>query len=1027
MIPLIKDLPKTKELYADFLTELKNSGFTGDIELTHSSRLLCATDNSVYQCMPEAVIFPKTTADIQVAMKLRNHPDYKKLIFTARGGGTGTNGQSLNRGISIDCSRHMKAVLHFNKEERSITVQAGVIKDELNEMLKKEGLFFSPELSTSSRACISGMVSNDAAGQGSLKYGRTSSHVKALTVVLTDGSVAHFGPVSGDALTQCLKKEGLEGDLYRNLYALLKEHRGKIEEIFPKLNRFMTGYDLAHAYTPKTKTQDECLNLARLICGAEGTLGVISEVTLDLTPIPDFRTLLVIKYDDFFSALKHATVLIEAGALSVETVDSKVLNLAREDNVWLSVAEYIQEVPDHTIAGLNIVEFAGNDAVAEEQKMQKLFAALHEQSLVFKDGILGVQQVTTPKGIAAVYGMRKKAVGLLGNAAGRKKLVPFTEDTVVPPKNLASYIKEFRALLDEKNVPYGMFGHVDTGLMHVRPALDLTTDEDRRKFVEISKGVVELVAKYDGQMWGEHGRGYRSCFGEKFFKELYPVARKVKELFDPENILNPGKICVPFSNDYDQLVAIDGPMRGDLDRTIPLNIRDAFKGAVSCNGNGQCFSYSKSSLMCPSYRFSKDHTRSPKGYAELMREWLRLLNDRGFNAQAEEQSSLTSTPNPWHFLRRVYNTLVDKKDDYNTEYLDKIRTCLACKSCKGVCPAHVNAADLNSRFISVYYERYLRPSMDLLTLNAEWLIPLGAKFPKLSNWVMQNTLFKKLSTAFFKLSDLPSFSQKSLQQKCSESGFKLLSSAEAATLKPEVLIVTDPFTAAYETEGLISFARLISHLGFNVQFLKPYINGKLMVIRGARRKFVHYASKQAARLSSLAAKGITLVGYDPALTICYRDEYDAILKEARGDFEVLLPEEWLIKALDTHKAQKTLADIKGSSLQDPYYLFAHCTEQALLPKSVMQWQEIMQKFGLSLLPVPVACCGMAGLHGHMVQNLKESYAVYEKNWHSEIASRPFERCLVTGYSCRSQVERMEGKKPCHPTEVLERLFDKSEK
>lgn len=1022
MIPRINDLPKTQNLYTDYLTELEATGFTGEIESSHSSRLLCATDNSVYQCMPEAVIFPKNENDIAQAMRLRNHTDYKKIVFAPRGGGTGTNGQSLNRGIVIDCSRHMKAVMRFNREAREITVQSGVIKDELNELLKKDGLFFSPELSTSSRACISGMVSNDAAGQGSLKYGRTSSHVKSVKVVLTDGSIAVFGPVSGEELELCLKKEGMEGDLYRALVPLLKENRPQIEAVFPKLNRFMTGYDLYHAYDPKTET----VNLARLICGAEGTLGIICEVTLDLTPIPDFRTLLVIKYDDFFSALKHATVLIDAGALSVETVDSKVLNLARQDNVWLSVQDYIREVPGHEIAGLNIVEFAGNDAALEKEKMQRLFEIISSEALEFKNGILGVQQVNEAAGIAAVYGMRKKAVGLLGNAAGRKKLVAFTEDTVVPPKKLADYIREFRALLDSKHVAYGMFGHVDTGLMHVRPALDLTSDEDRRKLVEISEGVAELVAKYDGQMWGEHGRGYRSCFGEKFFKELYPVARKVKELFDPENIMNPGKICVPFSNDYDQLVAIDGPMRGDLDRTVPINIRDAFKEAVSCNGNGQCFSYSKSSLMCPSYRYSKDHARSPKGYAELMRDWLRILNDRGFNPLTEEQSALTSVPNPLHFLTRLYNTMTSAKEDYNTEYLDKIRTCLACKSCKGVCPAHVNAADLNSRFISMYYDRYLRPSMDLLTLNAEWLIPLASRFPVLSNYIFKNELFKKACAAVFKITDLPPFSEKSLSAMCRESGFMLLDSKNAALSKPDVLIVTDPFTAAYESEGLITFARLIRNLGYRVEFLKPYVNGKLMVIRGARRKFVHFASKQAARLSMLAQKGITLVGYDPALTICYRDEYAAILGDGRGEFDVLLPEEWLIKAVACEKVQKKIAEVKKTGMSDPYYLFAHCTEQALLPKSVRQWQEIMQSFGLPLLPVPVACCGMAGLHGHMVANLKESYAVYEKNWKGEIASRPFERCLVTGYSCRSQVERMEGKKARHPAEVLEALFEEND-
>lgn len=1021
MIPRIANLQKVSPKYLEYLQSLKPRGFKGDVEWAHASRLLCATDNSVYQCMPQAVLFPKDEDDIALALKLR-HDSFKEVIVSPRGGGTGTNGQSLNRGIMIDCSRHMKGVSEFHPEAREVTVQSGVIKDELNECIKKDGLFFSPELSTSSRATIGGMISDDAAGQGSLKYGRTSTHVKAVRVALTDGSLATFGPVSGAALEECLKKPGMEGELYRKIVPLLKDNRQKIEEIFPKLNRFMTGYDLYHAYEPETGT----VNLARLICGAEGTLGVICSAVLDLTLLPKFRELLVIKYDNFFSALKNAVDLIKAGALSVETVDSKVLGLAKKDAIWLSVQDYIKEVPGFEIAGLNIVEFAGQDEDEEHRKLTVLLKNLEERSKTQDGGILGVQQVSTPEGIAAVYGMRKKSVGLLGNAAGARKLVPFTEDTVVPPEHLADYIKEFRGLLDSKEVPYGMFGHVDTGLMHVRPALDLTTDEDRKKLVEISEGVVELVNKYGGQMWGEHGRGYRSCFGQVFFKELYPVARQVKEIFDPENVLNPGKICVPFSNDIDKLVAIDGPMRGDLDRTIPVNIRESFKGAVSCNGNGQCFSYSIHALMCPSYRYTKDHVRSPKGYSELMREWLRLMNDRGFSAAVEETSALSAMPNPVHFIKRVYNTLTSRGDDYNTEYLDAVKTCLSCKSCKGICPSHVNAADLNSRFISMYYDRYLRPSMDLLTLNAEWLIPLGAKFPGLSNFALANSLVQKLTAKIFGLADLPPFSTTTLKDECREHGFRLLSAEEAEREAPEVLIVTDPFTAAYESDGLVKFAKLISKLGYRVQFLRPYVNGKLMVIRGDRRRFMHFASKQAGRLSRLAAKGITLVGYDPALTICYRDEYTAMLGSTRGEFEVLLPEEWLAEAVKTPEVQAKIAAGLASSatkaLSEPYYLFAHCTEQALLPKAVLQWQQIFQAFSQSLIPVTVACCGMAGLHGHMVRNLEETYRVYEQNWKHEIAKRPFERCLVTGYSCRSQVQRMEGRKAAHPVFVLEELL-----
>lgn len=1044
MITRIANLPLVETNYKKFLEALHSAGFSGEIEDRYAARLLCATDNSVYQKMPQAVVFPKSEEDVSLIFKLSQRNEFTNVKFAVRGGGTGTNGQSLSSGLIIDMSRHMKGVRDLDIANHSVWVQSGVIKDELNELVAEHNLFFSPELSTSSRATIGGMISNDAAGQGSLKYGRTSDHILKIKAVLRDGSVAVFEPVSGEVLESKLQLKSLEGEIYRNCYALLQESAEQVKKVFPKLNRFMTGYDLAHAWDCKNKV----LNLARLICGAEGTLATVVEAQIDLTLKPTYRALCVIKYENFDAALRHANELIKAGAFSVETVDSKVLSLAKNDPVWLSVQEYIQDVPNATIDGVNIVEFNGYQPKRKAQLMQKLLAETLEKASKRKGGILGAKVVETKEGISAVYGMRKKAVGLLGSAAGSKKLVAFTEDTVVPPDSLADYILEFRALLDSMNVTYGMFGHVDTGLMHVRPALDLTTTEDRKKLIKISNEVVELVKKYNGQMWGEHGRGYRSCFGEVFFKELYPQARKIKAFFDPDNRLNPGKICVPFGNETDKLVAIDSLMRGDLDRTLDLKVRTSFEGALNCNGNGQCFSYSKAALMCPSYRYSKDHVKSPKGYSGLMREWLRLMQERNFDVDAYEQKlnqglSTMETIKSW--FNRAYNTIC-KQEDFNHEYLEQIKTCLACKSCKTQCPAHVNAAELNSRFLNFYYSRYLRPSMDLLCLNAEKTIPLMAKIPNLSNKLLNFGLNKFILNKFFKFVDLPKFNEVPLKKVAIAEGFLYLNEKEAKAKAGHLdcLIVSDIFTSAYEVDGLIDLAKLMRFMGFKVAFLKPYINGKLFVIRGARAQFIKYATQQAQRLSSLNNLGFTLVGFDPALTICYRDEYPALIKEM-PDFKVLLPEEWIVEAFKSeqfkHKETKfreaylrlakqggdgNLTSSVGNFNQD-YYLFCHCTEQALVSRSVLMWQEVMHHFGLNLMPIPVACCGMAGLFGHMAQNQDESQKVYAQNWQPKIQERTFEQCLITGFSCRSQVARMEQKKANHPVHVLCSLLEQASK
>ncbi len=468
--------------YHAFLQAVIDAGFAGDVESSYSSRLAVATDNSVYQWLPQAVVFPRSTADVVLLTRLANQSRFQGISFSARGGGTGTNGQSLNDGIIVDLSRHMHGILEFNAEERWVRVQAGLVKDKLNEYLKPHGLFFSPELSTSNRATIGGMINTDASGQGSLVYGKTSDHVLGVTAVLDDGAILDARPVSADEVAQKLTAGGREGAIYAQVLASARDKRAEVESTFPKLTRFLTGYDLKHVYEPET----DAVDLSRLLCGSEGTLAFITEARLDLTPIPTLRALVNVKYDSFESALRHAPVMVAADALSVETVDSKVLDLARGDIVWHSVKSLITDVPGKEMLGINIVEYAGEDPVEQQRRISALTARLDAQMAAGEAGVIGYQICDDLASVEAIYAMRKKAVGLLGNAKGRRKPVAFTEDTAVPPEKLADFIMEFRALLDSHQLAYGMFGHVDCGVLHVRPALDLCDPEQEVVLRKIS-------------------------------------------------------------------------------------------------------------------------------------------------------------------------------------------------------------------------------------------------------------------------------------------------------------------------------------------------------------------------------------------------------------------------------------------------------------------------------------------------------------------------------------------------------------
>lgn len=968
-------------LLEDFQEQLESAGFTGDIDFSRSSRVVYATDNSVYQQEPAGILFPRITEDVQRIARIANVAKYKNLTFTPRGGGTGTNGQSLTTGLVVDMSRHMTRILEFDKDARRVKVQAGVIKDALNDYLKPHGLFFSPDLSTSNRAVIGGMISTDASGQGSLRYGKTSDHIVGLRCITMDGEVLDTDSLSLSTAAERASGDSTEAKALYQLMETVQNHQQGIAERFPDLNRFLTGYDLNHAY------QDDRLDLTRLICGSEGTLVFIAEAWLDLDEISQSRTLVNINYDSFEAALRSAPAMLEAQALSVETVDSTVLNLAREDVVWQSIREDIDDAGSKKILGLNMVEFAGNDADEEGAKVRSLCESLDALIDQSESGVLGYRVCEDLASIQRVYGMRKKSVGLLGNMDGAARPMAFVEDTCVPPSHLADYIMEFRALLDRKGLRYGMFGHVDCGVLHVRPALDLTEPPQQLLLKEISDEVAALTAKYGGLMWGEHGRGFRSEYGPTFFGEtLFNELRKIKAAFDPKNRLNPGKICTPWRDEHSRLVRVDGPFRGSRDVEIPSDVRESYSGPMQCNGNGLCFSYDTSSAMCPSYKATGDRRQSPKGRAALLREWLRM----------EHEGS-------------------EGLDDFSNEVAEALNGCLACKACSTACPIKVDISTYRSRFFQHYYKAKRRPIKDYLVGFAELYVPWMARLPAVMNLLVNNRMSASLTEKFVGMSDLPSLSAKG--DLGDFRALKSVSQLERLTKEERkrcVCVVPDPFTLYYEADKVRSLLHLIRGLGKEAVLLPFQPNGKPQHVKGFLSEFERTAINASKVLNRVSSLDIPMVGLDPAMVLCYRDEYREALGERRGDFRVLLPQEWLLVELEGRPPK--------DEISAGFRLLSHCTERALVTGSDQQWKAVFKHFGVTLDLQNTGCCGMSGSFGHDKANLDTSRKVYAQSWRGLVESDSSE-CLATGYSCRHQVERFSQKNLRHPIQALLEIMD----
>ncbi len=1022
MLPRLDPQTLVAPLYQTFSQALKSQHFTGDINTSYGARLSVATDNSVYQQLPQFVLHPRTKQDIQIICQLSSTDKFNEIKFSARGGGTGTNGQSLTPGIIVDLSKYMNGILEINVEENWVRVEAGVVKDQLNDYLRPYGFFFAPDLSTSNRATIGGMVNTDASGQGSLVYGKTSNHVLGLESVLINGDFLSTSPLTIAEAELLAHEESSHGKIVKQVLNACRDNRTLILDTFPRLNRFLTGYDLENVFNDDLTTFD----LSRLITGSEGSLAFVCEAKLNLTKIAKAKTLINIKYNSFDSALRHSPALVEAKATSVETIDSKVLNLAKQDIVWHSVSDLITDVPDKIMDGINIVEFNGESIESLAEQVAELTKQL-DQDIIDSEtsdkGVIGYQITSDLDSIGKLYAMRKKAVGLLGNTEGSQKPLAFAEDTAVPPEKLADFIVEFRALLDSYNLHYGMFGHVDAGVLHVRPALDMCDEEQEKLLRTLSDKVVKLTAKYGGLMWGEHGKGYRSEYGPEFFGEqLFTELRKIKAVFDPQNKMNPGKICTPF-NSTDVLVSVDGQKRGYFDRQIPVVVKDSFNSAIDCNGNGLCFNYDVDSPMCPSSKVTRDRRHSPKGRAGLMREWLRLLEQQGVDVLALEDDI-----NGWSvkaLLERTVNKIKHKfdktnQDDFSHEVMDAMSGCLACKACASQCPIKVDVPDFRARFINLYHSRYSRPLKDHLVANVEVLAPLLAKAPKLVNSVLSTKLYDKFSAATIGYVDTPLLSVPTLKQRVKKSGFCSFDLAKLQALTDKqrqqyVLIVQDPFTSFYDAKTVQAMMDLIDKLGL-IPILLPFKpNGKAQHVKGFLSRFAKTAKSSAQFLNQLQQLNIPMIGMDASLVLCYRDEYNQVLGDKRGDFNVILAHEWLIKEIENNEL---LVSNQLKNKHIDYKLFAHCTEKTALVHSENQWLKIFETFGLSLTKVPLGCCGMAGTYGHEKSNFDNSKALFEMSWQGKLTDLADEQVLATGFSCRSQVKRLVGMKPRHPVEAL---------
>ena len=972
----------------------------GDVHFDEASRAMHATDASVYQIIPVGVVTPRSRADVTrvVQICLRHG-----VSITARGGGTSQAGQAIGAGISLDFSRYMTRVLDLDIPNATVTVEPGIVLDELNAQLQPHGLQLPLDLSTANRATIGGMIANNSAGTRSVIYGKTIDYVESLEVVLADGSSVQMEPLSDGALQTKLEQQDLEGTAYRTVKRLSKELEPEIRRRYPRILRRVGGYNLDEFVAKEPATAEaegqqgwlapaapstESFNLARILVGSEGTLGLTVAARMRLLPLGPRRALCSVQFDDLLDAMTATPLILEHGPSAVELIDRFMLDKTRGRIEYTPLRSFIHGDPGAVL----LVEFFGQSEGELSRKIDRLEADLEAHGLGnFLHRALQQEEQ------ARIWELRRAALGLTMSQTGDPKGISFVEDTAVAPQRLREYIENFQAILAKYETEAGFYAHASVGLLHIRPVVNMKSAQGVQRFEAIAAEVADLVLEYGGALSGEHGDGLvRAPFQEKMFGPvLYDAFCQVKAAFDPTGLLNPGKIVhapaltsnLRFGPDYqtpDYATAFDFSDFGGLQRATE-----------QCSGVGACRK-TLTGTMCPSYMATRNEIDSTRGRANALRLALTSgLEATGFGDE---------------------------------ELLPVLELCLECKACKRECPTGVDMARLKSEFLHQYHKRHRASFKDRALSRTDLIAQWGSRLAPLSNWLAAAPVTRLLNERLFGLDrrrPLPVFAGRPFTRgwrngKAAAQPGALVDADRSSSRilhrpNQRVALFADTFNNYYEPLHLTSAARLLESCGAEVTVPPQVCCGRPLISKG----FLDAAARQARAttdaLLPLAQAGTPILFCEPSCYSAVQDDHPRLLRgAAQADAQTvadacLLFEEWAGPRMPRTRTGPAKVVVHG-----------HCHQKALVGmQPLQQLLSAIPECDVSVLDS--GCCGMAGLFGY--EKYDVSRAIGERRLLPAARALNEGEALVSpGFSCRQQIKHFTGVEAHSPMSLLAALL-----
>ena len=952
----------------------------GDLYTDDKMRILYATDASAYREIPLAVAIPKSAEDLKILIGFagKNH---SSLI--PRTAGTSLAGQVVGNGIIVDVSKNFTRILEFNKEERWVRVQPGVIRDELNMFLKPHGLFFGPETSTANRAMMGGMVGNNSCGSNSVVYGSTREHLLEVKTLLSDGSEAVFKSLPTELFHQKCEEPGLEGNIYKTVRTLLADesNQQEITREFPRksIERRNTGYaldELMHAAPFFAGKPD--FNFCKLIAGSEGTLAFITEIKLNLIPLPPVETgLLCVHFHTIDESLRANLIALQYKPSASELIDHYILECTKENIEQSKNRFFVQGDP----GAILVIEFRRSNREDITEIANKVEAGMRAAGLGYHFPLLFGEDSKK------IWSLRKAGLGLLGNMPGDEKAVPVIEDTAVDVNDLPQYIADFNKILKKYNLHAVHYAHAGSGEIHLRPILNLKTVEGNKLFRTIAEEIASLVKKYNGSLSGEHGDGrlrgefIRQMVGNK----NYELFKTIKRTWDPENIFNPNKIVdTPPMNSM--LRYEPGQKVPEIKTVFRFNGQNILQHAEQCNGTGECLKTQLSGgTMCPSFMATRNEKDSTRGRANILREF--LTNSQKLNR-------------------------FDHPEIY--EVMD---LCLSCKGCKSECPSNVDVAKLKAEFLQQYHDANGIPFRSRMIANFNKSSRLGSIAPAVYNFLVTNPatsgLIKRILGFAVKRS-MPTLYKTSLEK------WYRKRKSSAAKGNRKVYLFCDEFTNFNDTEIGIKAILLLEKLGYEVIIPEHAESGRAWMSKGLLKAAKKIANRNVASLSKIITAETPLIGVEPSAILTFRDEYiDLAEDENYAAAKTLSKNVFLIDEFIAREIEKgNISKDSFSKEQKLIKLHGHCQQKAL--SSLTASVKILSlPENYTVETIPSGCCGMAGSFGFEKEHYELSMKIGELVLLPAVRSQAEDVIIAApGTSCRHQIKDGAQRKALHPVEVL---------